>query len=278
MPLISLVATDLDGTLFYDRENITNRDFSMLRHLKEQNVTVVFATGREMRLVTPALDHLTLWDIPQYIIHSGGSGLFTVNTRTDRCLAEMQPSTLHDIYARYHTLPVSFMLMQDDIMHTDKMTPILRQESALLHCPVVEEPDFSSILTRPNSKLVVCGTTQQLQQVLPILTADPDPRFAFHRSHDNYIDCYARGINKGTALLSLCEMLTVHIHQTLAVGDNLNDIELLQTAGLSACPGDGHPDIKSLVDYVACPAYEGAFADACEHFRLDLQNPSLKKI
>ena len=266
MQQISLVATDLDGTLFYDREHISAPDRAMLARLADAGIVVVLATGREMRLVAPALDRLGLWDAARYVIHSGGSGLFDVASRRDRCLAEMDPQTLRDIYARHHNLPVSFLLMQDEVMHTNRLTKILRHESEILACPVVEEPDFPAVLTRPNSKFVVCGATEELEAALPVLTGDADPRYEFHRSHDNYIDCYARGVGKGTALRTLCAELGIPIEATLAVGDNLNDLQLLETAGRSACPGDGHPDVQPLVDYVACPAQEGAFAEACAHF------------
>ena len=56
------------------------------------------------------------------------------------------------------------------------------------------------------------------------------------------------------------------------IGDNLNDLQILETAGYSACPGDGHPGIFSVVDYIACPALEGAVADVCEHFLFEKDN------
>ncbi|NCB28324.1 MAG: HAD family hydrolase [Clostridia bacterium] len=272
MHSISLIATDLDGTLLYDRGRITPRDRAMLTRVREAGIPLVFATGRDLRLILPVLDRLKLWDEVRYIIHTGGSGLYDVKTRTDRCLAELSPETLRDIYAKYASLPLSFLLTQDDIMHTNRMTDILRRESALLDCPIVEEPDFSAILTRPNGKLVTCGEIEDLESALPILTADPDPRYEFHRSHDNYIDCYVRGIGKGTALTTLCEMLSIPVSETLAIGDNLNDLQILETAGYSACPGDGHPGIFSVVDYIACPALEGAVADVCEHFLFEKDN------
>lgn len=266
MQKISLVATDLDGTLFYDRERITPRDRAMLARLKDEGVMLAFATGREMRLVAPAMDRLALWDDPKYVIHSGGSGIFQVSAREDRLLAVMEPQTLRDVFLKYAYLPLSFVLMKDNMMHTNRRTAILDHESELLKCPLIEAPDFAALLTEPNSKLVVCGEEADLVSCLPILTADTDPRYEFHRSHDNYIDCYARGIDKGTALSALCDELGIPIEETLAIGDNLNDVQLLNAAGYSACPGDAHPAVPALVDFVACPAHEGAFADACEHF------------
>ncbi len=263
---ISLVATDLDGTLFYDRGQITARDRAMLYRLREQGILIVFATGRDLDMVTPALDALQLWDAPDYIIHAGGNGLFDMKTKTDRTLAAIAPEILQDVYARHGALDISFLLSKDGKMYTDKPSPILARESQILRHTIEVVDDFPALFTQAYSKIVACGTEEQLANVLPIVTADCDPRYAFHRSHDNYIDCYIRDVTKASALQILCQELALPLANTLAIGDNLNDLQILQAAGYSACPEDGHTDILPLVDYVACPAYEGAVADACDYF------------
>ncbi len=271
MKPIAMVVTDLDGTLLYDRENLTNRDRSCLAALQAQQIPLVFATGREPRLIVPALNRLDLWNAPQYIIYSGGCGIIDVATRTERPIATMSPETLQQIYTQYQGIcALSFMISQDDVLYTDHLSPILQNESALLRCEIVEVSDFRAILTKENGKLILCGETTAIEAALPQLTTDTNPRYQFHRSHENYIDCYAHGVNKGAALRRLCSELGVSTADVLAIGDHLNDVELLTTAGHSACPGDAHPAIQKLVHFVACPAQEGAVADACAHFGIAL--------
>jgi 3-deoxy-D-manno-octulosonate 8-phosphate phosphatase (KDO 8-P phosphatase) len=49
------------------------------------------------------------------------------------------------------------------------------------------------------------------------------------------------------------------------MGDDVNDLDVLQRAGLAACPADAHPDVKSRVRFVApSPAGRGAARDLCE--------------
>ena len=262
---VTLVATDLDGTLFYDRQHISERDRACIARLKRTGIMLVFATGREMDGICPALNRLSLWDGPQYIIHSGG-GIYDVARRKDYALGMLEAGTLRDIYHRYRGYGIPIMISQDGQLYTSCLTDILRREALLLGYEITEVPDFETVLTKPNGKIVMNGTVEQLARMLPIVTADPDPRYRWHRSHDNYIDCYCAGIDKGAALRELCRRLDMPIAQTLAIGDNLNDLQLLQAAGYSACPGDGHPAVLPMVDFISCPAQEGAFACACEHF------------
>lgn len=266
MSKISLLATDLDGTLFYDREHISAPDRAALSRLEAYGVTLVLATGRELHGILPAMDALQLWDLPRYCIHSGGGGLYDVKSRTDRTLAALSPALLREIYDLCKDLDISVLISQDEKFYTNHRTSILEREAKLLFRTLVEVPDFPSILTRPNAKFILNGTDEQIDKVLPIVTGFDDPRFTFHRSHDNYIDCYPAGISKGSALTLLCEELGLPLAETLGVGDNLNDLQLLETAGHSACPGDAHPEIRAMAEFVSRPAREGAVAGACEHF------------
>ncbi|MEX2783591.1 HAD family hydrolase [Streptococcus sp. H49] len=64
------------------------------------------------------------------------------------------------------------------------------------------------------------------------------------------IDIIAKNINKGTAIEQLCKKLNIQPHQVLAFGDNLNDYEMLDYAGLAVAPQNARKEIKKLADQV----------------------------
>lgn len=263
MSTISLLATDLDGTLFYDREHITDADRSALIRAAASGVIIALATGRELAAVTPALDRLELWPYVHYIIQSGGSYLYDVATRENHALGVLTSDVMGDIFDRYAGYGMPVVLPIDGTLYVNQATERLRHESELLSSPLVEVPDLKTIMTAPGGKLVFNGSQEQMDVLLPLLTNDPDPRWTAYRSHDNYIDCYAAGVNKGTALAHLCRQLGIPLSSSAAIGDNHNDLDLLHAAGRSGCPGDGTADAQAAADYVCCPACEGAFADFC---------------
>lgn len=61
-----------------------------------------------------------------------------------------------------------------------------------------------------------------------------------------------RAFNKGTAVLRLSEYLGIAVEDTIAFGDSMNDLEMLQTAGYSVCMGNGSAALKKAADMV-CP-------------------------
>lgn len=66
----------------------------------------------------------------------------------------------------------------------------------------------------------------------------------------------AAGVNKGVALHTMAELLSVPISRTAAFGDFLNDYELLREAGTAIAMENAHPKLKEIADHIAPPNTE----------------------
>lgn len=65
-----------------------------------------------------------------------------------------------------------------------------------------------------------------------------------------------KAFNKGLAVERLCEYLGVPVEDTIAFGDSMNDLEMIQTAGLGICMGNGSEALKEIADEVCPPVGE----------------------
>jgi len=74
------------------------------------------------------------------------------------------------------------------------------------------------------------------------------------------------GVDKGTALIALAEEMGLSPSDFLAIGDSLNDIQMLATAGIGATVANGHLDIKATAQYVAEKEYGDGFVEVIEKF------------
>ena len=78
-----------------------------------------------------------------------------------------------------------------------------------------------------------------------------------------------KGVTKGVGLLQLARFLHVQPVETMAIGDNINDIEMLKAAGLSIGVHNLNPVIRTYCDVVTdATNNEGAVAEAIERFVL----------
>lgn len=94
-----------------------------------------------------------------------------------------------------------------------------------------------------------------------------------YHSRDGKYGCWcafmnARSANKAHAARTVAAMLGVPQEQTLAVGDEMNDLEMLQWAGMGVCMGDGNAEVRALADYVTGTLAEDGSAQVIERFVL----------
>lgn len=88
-------------------------------------------------------------------------------------------------------------------------------------------------------------------------------------SSNRYLEFLPAHENKGTGLLRLAALLGIDAAQTLAIGDNINDIEMLQAAGLGIGVHNLNPKIRPYCKVITdADNNEGAVGEAIERFIL----------
>ena len=106
------------------------------------------------------------------------------------------------------------------------------------------------------------GRTVSSDEVRMVLHDNPvqviDTGFAIHLQ--------APGINKGTALVELAETMGLSPADFLAIGDSVNDIAMLKTAGIGITVANAHPDTKAAAQYVSQKEYGDGFVEAVEKY------------
>lgn len=110
---------------------------------------------------------------------------------------------------------------------------------------------------QPVYKIIMVGTSwEQFVQPKKILSSD----FVFSipgEDQNGFIngEIINRKFNKGKAVRKVCERLNIPLCRSIAVGDSINDIEMLETAGLSICMRNGSEELKRKADDI-CPSVQ----------------------
>ena len=74
------------------------------------------------------------------------------------------------------------------------------------------------------------------------------------------------GIDKGTALEALAQEMGLLPSDFLAIGDSLNDIQMLRTAGIGVTVANAHPDTKAVAEFIAEKEYGNGFVEVIEKY------------
>ena len=70
-------------------------------------------------------------------------------------------------------------------------------------------------------------------------------------SGDMWVDCMAKGVSKGAAIRQIQESLGILPEETMAFGDQLNDMEMLEQAYYSYAVGNARPEVKKAARFQA---------------------------
>ncbi|MDD1686521.1 phosphoglycolate phosphatase [Methanoregula sp.] len=104
--------------------------------------------------------------------------------------------------------------------------------------------------------------TVPVEEVRTILRDHPvqviDTGFAIHLQ--------TPGINKGTTLALLAETLGLHPADFLAIGDSVNDIQMIEAAGIGIAVANGHPDTRAAADYITEKTYGNGFVEGVKKY------------
>jgi Cof subfamily protein (haloacid dehalogenase superfamily) len=123
--------------------------------------------------------------------------------------------------------------------------------------------------TEPTKVLALCDNPDLIDQLLLGLQARYSrEEFYFTKSIATFLEATHPEVNKGAAVKYLTAMLGLESSQVMTLGDNFNDVEMLQYAGIGVAMGDAPDDVKAIADWVAPSVEADGVVAAIDRFVL----------
>ena len=267
-----IIACDMDETLLSSYATICQRNIDAIKKAIAKGVKFVPCTGRGFRSIEGVLKTLDFYDqAGQYVIGFNGASI-TENKGSRSLFWDPIPFDLADqLFRRCCTYGQCMHIYTRDVVYITNITP---DEEAFLHGRMgyvpVETESLDFIRGKEEvCKLIVTNTDydylQRVHAELQPLLGDITVSFSSNR----YIEFMHQGVNKGAGLHKLADLLGVPYEETLAIGDNINDTDMLKAAGLSVGVHNLNPIIRPYCDVVTDATNdEGAVAEAIEKYVL----------
>ena len=148
---------------------------------------------------------------------------------------------------------------------------IVELENKIRHAKIIDEKEFELLKDQPIAKMIYQNkNTKYLKMIEDEFKEDICKRVAVSYSSNRYMEFNALNVNKGNALSWLAKYLEIEIEDTIAIGDNYNDLEMIKRANLGACVSSANDDIKAVANYVTkLDYYQGAVKEVIEKFILE---------
>lgn len=264
---IRLVATDMDDTLLRDDWTISERTVQTIQQARQQGIYVTIATGRMPSSVRPYARQLGI-DVP--VITYNGAMVQEALSEKVIYRKVIPVETVQDIINWLLPQDIDFHVYLKDQVFVEKMSDwSIRYEQAT-RVPIIETNlrELLSLEKEGFEKILLFGEPEVLRGWEEKIDLRYEGKVRTTQSKSYFLELIHPEVNKGAALASLAERLGVKQEEVLAVGDSLNDLEMIRYAGLGVAMGNGRQEVKEAADVVTSSNQEDGVAQAIEKYAL----------
>lgn len=268
--MIKLIASDMDGTLLNAEMQISEENVAAIRYAQAQGIEFMVATGRNRAEALPALTQAGI-DCAMITLNGAqvfdkmGNSLFTAPIDQALVLKVLAILDAHGIYYEIATAEGTYTANKEQRIESfatvmAEMMPHLTYNMAIAMAvahldffPIHIVDDLHELVMREDVSVlkVICFHKEGAQRLGPAAKEiDAFGELAVTSSGQNNIEINHRNAQKGIAVSHVAKDRQIPLSEVMTIGDNLNDVSMLQAAGVSFAMGNGLPEVKEYAKYV----------------------------
>lgn len=288
---MKLIATDLDGTLLQPDSTISKYDLEWINKAENSGIKVIVATGRQY---TAALELLSKSKFkPDYIITDNGSCAYSVRDNKKICSYPIKEDTVKEILDFLESNNYPYSLSSDEYrIHLKDISKRLTDE---FHRNKLVIPDLDrnhldslvSLIEKDGKDVLFVDSYRDILNLntdlfnISALSFDPNrikngiaesskiKGVNVVSSAYNNFEFQNHETSKGKALSFIADHLNISLDDTMAIGDNYNDVSMFEHAYHSVAMGNSNNEIKSLCKYTTLTNLESGVGHAIKTFALN---------
>ena len=248
--LIKLIATDIDGTLVPDgTDKIDTSIYEVIRGLKKHGIAFAGASGRQFLSMKKLFD--PVWQDIYYITDNGS---ILRDSRTIYKKHVIPRGLLFELIRDAKRLPgCDIMLCGEEWAYCEEYSEMFywMRDSYKYNIQVLG--DFETHLTDDIVKMSIYQKDHAEETVNAWFTPKWRNQFKIASAGTMWMDIVEPDADKGSSLRDLQIQLGISKEETMAFGDNLNDIGMLEAAAESYAIGSARDEVKQAARHVAPP-------------------------
>lgn len=247
-----ILFVDLDATLLCDDKSVSEGNRRAIHKMLEAGHYIAFATGRSVESGRQKARELGLTVPGCYMLAYNGALLYDCST--DRVLLKysLPFDVVQELFLRAKKAGIYVQTYYNENIITTEHTRELDFYQKKTGLSYQLSPNIMEILG------------EEPQKVLLIDLEDKERLISFQKENlvwekekcnsffscDEYLEYCPLGVDKGAGVKALTEILGIPLENTVAVGDEENDISMIKKAHVGVAMQNGISELKNLADYV----------------------------
>lgn len=239
--MIKLIASDIDGTLVPDGSHELNPElYDVILKLRAKGIQFAAASGRQWLSIESIFE-----PIKEKVFYLSDNGAYVGCHGRSLYVNPIERKTVMDMVQDVRNMDgLDVMICGPDVIYTETDNQEFLDwmvNGYKFHVKQVED------LTRVESEFIKISVYRKtdVEAHTRTLREKYADRLKITIAGDMWMDCMRPGINKGQAIKLLQDSLGIKPEETMAFGDQLNDIEMLKQAYYSFAVGNAREEVKA---------------------------------
>ncbi|MGG2094098.1 Cof-type HAD-IIB family hydrolase [Bacillus sp. S13(2024)] len=280
---MKLIALDMDGTLLSSNLEISQENLEAIRNAEEAGHIVMICSGRAKEDILKLLEQyrlsLPLGASNGAVVYADGKVIHSRTLQKEKVYeiakkleVEGFPYKLYTnkgVYAPYNwkeQVTKSFQLNKDSLDVTieeiERISEKQLKANLITTFQSIEDVVLDSAI-EISKFFILTFHKEERTQLLQSL--EKDAAIMVTASAPTNLEIMDEHGHKGNGLQEMAKHFHIPLQDTVAIGDNFNDVPMLEVAGLSIAMGNAEHDVKQLCDIVTATNDENGVAYAIKH-------------
>lgn len=275
---IKLITIDIDDTLVNSEKQITPRVKQALQTATNQGVKVVLATGRPLSGVQDYLTQLHLANqSDQFAITYNGS---VVQTTAGEQLGGHELS-LAD-YEKFKAIAEKYnsYIQVESLSYAITANTMVNRfangENNMVRMPLKFQPVSDMTTDEHYVKFMFIDEAEKIDELAEHMPQELKDEYYIVKSTPNFLEVMHKQSTKGNGLQLLADKLGIDMSETMALGDQHNDLTMIAASGIGVAMANAVPEVKATADVMTTSQNEDGVGLAVEKWVLNQSVPELE--
>ncbi|MDF2910786.1 MAG: Cof-type family hydrolase [Sporolactobacillus laevolacticus] len=269
---IKMIFSDIDGTLINSNHVITEKTIEAIKSCARHQLPFILVSARMPGGILPLQQQIGLSN--PIVCYSGA--LIVRPQQTDAASQPLLSITMDNdtvlaiyqhICKRFSDISFSAYSFDQWLVH-EPNNPWIEQEGQIAGTAATLctfQDDDMDVEFAPIHKVLCMGEPSQIDQLYESLLS-LNLEISMFKSKPTYLEIMAKDVSKAGAMNLLIKEYNVHREETIAFGDNFNDLDMLRFAGIGVAMDNAPSQVKGAADFVTLSNDQDGIQAALERF------------
>jgi Cof subfamily protein (haloacid dehalogenase superfamily) len=265
------LCTDIDGTLLDSRRELSKKTIDAFQRIPK-SIPVILASSRMPAAMIHLQHQLGIADHPLVCYNGGYAVHYNRDPQKVFATVSIPFSVCASILDLTKGTAIHTSLYHEDLWYAPAIDQWTEREQRItkVNAIIADGPSVIEKWSRENNgahKVMCMGPEPEIHSLESKINSSFADQIHIYRSRPTYLELAPKSVSKATALEFLLQQeFGIRLKEVIAFGDNFNDMEMLQSAGLGVAVGNAKAEVKAVAKEIAGNSIEDGVAIAMEKY------------